>query len=63
MTWELDVVIFVIGTLDDLIDSGVLTRQKRLTEKGKVRYQELVESGFKATDEEMRRVIEALGKG
>jgi hypothetical protein len=47
-----DVLIFVVGTLDGLIDKGLVDGQKLLTEEGKEYYCSLVESGFVISDEE-----------
>jgi len=48
-------VVFVLATMDQLIDRGVLERTgpSPLTKKGRTQYKKLVEEKFEPTDSEM----------
>ena len=55
-----DVMLFVIGTCDDLKRDGYLTGGPSLSEKGYADYQSLKESGFEPTEEEVKHKMAFL---
>ena len=55
------VIIYTIGSLDELRDIGLVTGgQHTLSEEGKEKLKELEKSGFKPSDDETRKAIAFL---
>lgn len=52
-----DILIYVIGMMEDLKDEGIISGGYEMSEEGYEQYRRLRESGFEPTDEELKSTM------
>jgi len=60
MTEEEKALIWTIGTVEHLIDDGIMEGPKMMTAKGWLIYEQLIEEDYQPTDEQMGRSMDTV---